>query len=108
MNNEILKGFGASRGRATGKVCILADSEEIYKVKEGDIIVTKMTTPDMVPAMRRAVGIVTDRGGITSHAAVIARELRIPCVVGTGDATKVLKEGQEVLVNGDTGAVREA
>lgn len=77
---------------ASGKVKIVFDIDELDKIKDGDIMVTTMTTPDMVPAMRRASGIVTDEGGVTCHASIISRELGIPCVVGTGDATATLEE----------------
>jgi pyruvate,water dikinase len=76
-------------------------------IKKGDIMVTKMTTPDMVPAMTRAAAIVTDEGGMTCHAAIVARELGIPCVVGASDSTTILKEGMLVTVEGRTGVVYE-
>jgi pyruvate,water dikinase len=75
------------------------------KLKPGEILVTTMTTPDMVPAMSRAAGIVTDEGGMTCHAAIVSRELGVPCVVGTREATKVISEGREVTVDGKTGTV---
>ena len=74
-------------------------------VKDGDILVTTMTMPDMVPAMSRAAAIVTDEGGMTCHAAIISRELGTPCVVGTGNATSILKNGQMITVDGTTGTV---
>lgn len=101
----ILKGAAASLGLASGPVVILASPKEIDKVKKGDIMVTEMTTPDYVPAMKRAAGIITDTGGQTSHAAIVSRELGIPCVVGTGTATHVLKDGQIVSVDGAKGVV---
>ena len=98
--NVIVKGLGASPGTASGKVKIILDIDELDKIKDGDIMVTTMTTPDMVPAMRRASGIITDEGGVTCHASIISRELGIPCVVGTGSATTTLKEnvGKKGLV----------
>lgn len=101
----ILKGRAASPGMGTGKVVILKSPKEIEKVKAGDILVTKMTSPDFVPAMKKAAAIVTDEGGATSHAAIVSRELGIPCVVGTGDATKKLKDGFIVTVSGTDGVV---
>ena len=101
----ILKGKGASPGIATGPVQIIKSAKEIGKVKKGDILVTSMTTPDFVPAMRRAVAIITDKGGITSHAAIVSREIGIPCIVGTENATKVLKNNQIITVNGSNGKV---
>lgn len=101
----ILKGIAASIGIASGPVRILHHPTETDRVKKGDILVTEMTTPDYVPAMKRAVGIVTDTGGQTSHAAIVSRELGIPCVVGTGTATHVLKENQIISVDGAKGMV---
>lgn len=101
----LASGLGASPGLATGRVIIYDMSMSLDAVKEGDVLVTKMTMPDMVPAMSRAAGIVTDEGGMTCHAAIISRELGTPCVVGTGNATEVLKDGMEVTVDGTTGTV---
>lgn len=106
VNMEVLlKGLSASPGSASGKVKIINDIDELDKIKNGDILVTVMTTPDMVPAMKRAAGIITDEGGITCHAAIISRELGIPCVVGTGDATKSLVENNYVTVDGKKGII---
>lgn len=101
----LLEGVAASPGAATGIVKIIPDPSKIDKIKPGDILVAEMTTPDFVPAMKRAVGIVTDRGGRTAHAAIVSRELGIPCVVGTEQATSMLKDGQEITVDGSTGKV---
>ncbi|AXI25408.1 phosphoenolpyruvate synthase [Methanofervidicoccus sp. A16] len=101
----LLKGIGASPGLASGKVKIIHDIKEIDKIKEGDILVTKMTTPDMVPAMKKASAIVTDDGGLTCHAAIISRELGTPCVVGTQKATEMLKDNMVVTVDGEKGIV---
>ncbi len=103
----LVRGLGASPGIATGMVKIVLDIDELDKIEEGDVMVTTMTTPDMVPAMRRASGIVTDEGGVTCHASIISRELGIPCVVGTGDATKTLKENTGVTLDGKKGLVFE-
>ena len=103
----LVRGLGASPGIATGMVKIVLDIDELDKIEEGDVMVTTMTTPDMVPAMRRASGIVTDEGGVTCHASIISRELGIPCVVGTGDATKTLKENDGVTLDGKKGLVFE-
>ena len=108
VEGEVLvRGLGASPGIATGNVKIVLDIDELDKIEEGDVMVTTMTTPDMVPAMRRASGIVTDEGGVTCHASIISRELGIPCVVGTGDATKTLKENTGVTLDGKKGLVFE-
>ena len=105
LGEVLVRGLGASPGMASGKVKIVLDIEELDKIKDGDIMVTTMTTPDMVPAMRRASGIVTDEGGVTCHASIISRELGIPCVVGTGDATTTLKENSGVTLDGKKGLV---
>ena len=103
----ITKGLGASPGMAAGSVKIIKTTDELDKVQEGDILVTVMTTPDMVPAMKRANGIITDEGGVTCHAAIVSRELGIPCVVGTGDATSILPENSKVTLDGNKGIVWE-
>ncbi|MBI4037771.1 phosphoenolpyruvate synthase [Candidatus Curtissbacteria bacterium] len=103
----LLQGAPASPTIGTGHVVIIHSPKEISKVKKGDVLVTEMTNPDFVPAMKRANAIVTDRGGRTSHAAIVSRELGIACVVGAEKATKTLKNGQIVTVNGKTGIVYE-
>ncbi len=101
----ILTGSPASPGIGTGTVKILLSSKEISKIESGDILVSTMTSPDFVSAMKKASAIVTDKGGQTSHAAIVSRELGIPCVVGTKNATKILKNEQVVSVNGVTGEI---
>lgn len=101
----ILKGAPASPGLVSGPVKIVPDIKKLDKVKKGDIMVTDMTTPDFVPAMKRAAGIITNRGGLTSHAAIVSRELGVPCVVGTTTATKVLKDGEIITLNGQSGEI---
>ena len=101
----MLRGFGASPGVAAGVARILRGPAEMDKLKTGEILVTTMTTPDMVPAMSQAAGIVTDEGGMTCHAAIVSRELGVPCVVGTREATKLIADGSEVTVDGKTGVV---
>lgn len=105
--NLLLKGLAASSGVGSGAVKIVHNLSELSKVKKGDILVTKMTNPDMVVTMQRASAIVTDEGGLTAHAAIVSREVGIPCVVGTGNATQVLKDGQIVTVDGTHGRVYE-
>jgi pyruvate,water dikinase len=102
---EIVSGLPASPGIAAGQTRIVVDPSEIVKLKGGEVLVAEMTTPDFVPAMKRAAAIVTDRGGRTCHAAIVSRELGLPCVVGTSDATKVLEENQLVTVDGFQGKV---
>ena len=101
----ITTGLGASPGLASGKVVIYDESMSLDVVKDGDVLVTSMTMPDMVPAMSRAAAIVTDEGGMTCHAAIISRELGTPCVVGTGNATSILSDGMMITVDGTTGTV---
>jgi len=101
----VIKGAAASVGMAAGEVVVIHSPKEIDKIKEGNVLVTEMTTPDFVPAMKRAAGIVTDKGGRTCHAAIVSRELGIPCVVGTENATTVLKGIGVVTVDGKNGMV---
>lgn len=101
----LVKGEPASPGMASGYPRLLARPGEIGQLQVGEILVTEMTTPDFVPAMKKAAAIVTDKGGQTSHAAIVSRELGVPCVVGTGSATRVLQPGRVVTVNGSTGEV---
>jgi pyruvate,water dikinase len=103
----LLSGAAASPGVAHGPVKIVPDPSMIDKVLEGDVLVAEMTTPDFVPAMKRASAIVTDRGGRTAHAAIVSRELGIPCVVGSETATTTLKDGQIITVDGSNGKVYE-
>ena len=103
----ILQGQGASPGVASGRVVIVHDVKDTSAVKEGDILVTTMTNPDMVPAMRRVNAIITDEGGMTCHAAIVSRELGTPAVVGTKKATKVLQDGQIITVDGEKGTIYE-
>ncbi|MBU0586403.1 phosphoenolpyruvate synthase [Candidatus Micrarchaeota archaeon] len=103
----LIKGLAASPGTACGKVKICASAKEISKVTQGDILVATMTTPDYVPAMKKAAGIITDQGGMTSHAAIVSRELGIPCIVGTSKATTTLEDGSVVSMDGQNGLVYE-
>ena len=103
----LVSGSPASPGLGSGPVKVVLDGSMIAEVKEGDVLVAEMTTPDFVPAMKRARGIVTDRGGRTCHAAIVSRELGIPCVVGTSSATQVLQPDQVVTVDGSQGKVYE-
>ena len=102
----ILQGSPASPGIAIGLPKVLHGAKQIARIKRGDVLVAEMTNPDYVPAMKKAAAIVTDKGGRTSHAAIVSRELGVPCVVGTDKATKVLgNERMVVTVNGATGKV---
>ncbi|MDP3994470.1 MAG: phosphoenolpyruvate synthase, partial [bacterium] len=101
----ILTGAPASPGIGTGPVKILKSPKEISKISKDDVLVASMTSPDYVPAMKKAAAIITDQGGQTSHAAIVSRELGIPCVVGTKNATKILKDGDIVTVDGGQGKI---
>ena len=102
----LVDGLGASPGVVSGAVRIVHKLDHLDQVQEGDVMVTEMTMPDMVPAMKRAAGIVTDEGGMTSHAAIISRELGVPAVVGTGNGTRLLEDGRNVTLDGDKGTIR--
>ena len=101
----LVKGLAASPGIGRGKVRIVEDLNNINQVEDGDVLVTGMTNPDMVPAMRKCAAVVTDEGGRTCHAAIVSRELGIPCIVGAKSATKDLTEGQFVTVDSTRGVV---
>ena len=101
----LAQGAPASPVIGSGPVVVIHSPKELSRVKKGDVLVTEMTNPDYVPAMKRAAGVVTDRGGRTSHAAIVSRELGIACVVGTGKATSVLKNGMIVTVDGARGII---
>ncbi|MFH1560990.1 MAG: phosphoenolpyruvate synthase [Patescibacteria group bacterium] len=101
----VLLGDGASPGIGQGKVVILKKVSQIGKIKKGDVLVATMTSPDFVPAMKKAEAIITDKGGQTSHAAIVSRELGTPCVVGTKRATQILKDGDHVVVDGQEGKI---
>jgi len=103
----ILEGLPAAPGVITGIVRIVPEIEDIEKVMKGDILVTTMTSPSWVPVMKKASGIITNEGGRTCHAAIVSRELGIPCVVGTSTATEFLKDGQEVTIDGFNGKIYE-
>lgn len=103
----LLEGQGASPGIESGRVVTVRDVRDTSKIEDGDILVTRMTNPDMVPAMRRVRAIVTDEGGMTCHAAIVSRELGTPAVVGTKKATKLLQDGQVITVDGEKGIIYE-
>lgn len=103
----LLRGLGGAPGSASGAARILSSLQEASSLRDGDVLVTHMTAPDWLPVMRRASAIVTDSGGMTCHAAIVSRELGIPCVVGTGEATKRLRDGELVTVDASRGVVLE-
>lgn len=103
----LLTGSPASPGIGAGPVKIIRDVSDLGDLKDWEVLVAEMTTPDFVPAMKRASAIVTDRGGRTCHAAIVSRELGVPSVVGTEHATRTLKDGQGITVDGSNGKVYE-
>jgi phosphohistidine swiveling domain-containing protein len=103
---SLIKGSIAMKGKAKGRVKIVFDFSKSKKVKIGDILVAPMTTPDFISAMKRASAFITDEGGITCHAAIVAREMKKPCIIGTKIATKVLHDGDLVEVDANKGEVR--
>jgi pyruvate,water dikinase len=106
MEQEILvRGLGVSPGRGSGLAAVIPDVKGIAGFRDREVLVTEMTTPDWVSAMKKASAIVTDLGGKTCHAAIVSRELGVPCVVGTENATKILKSGDTVTVDGQRGLV---
>jgi len=107
MRKVLVRGLAASPGTARGTVRTLGEGVSLDVVKKGDVLVTVMTSPDMVPAMTRAAAVVTDEGGMTCHAAIVARELGIPCIVGASNATKILTQGMLITVDGKMGVVYE-
>ena len=101
----LVRGLGAAPGSASGRVRLVAELADAASLQDGEILVTHMTAPDWVPLMRRAAGIVTDSGGMTCHAAIVSRELGIPCVVGTSDATTRLRDGEEITIDAGRGVI---
>ncbi|WP_254533805.1 pyruvate, water dikinase [Natrinema gelatinilyticum] len=106
---ELLTGVSIGNAVGVGRARILDDVREMDRLEEGDVLVTEMTDPDWVPVLKRASAIITERGGKTSHAAIVSRELGVPAIVGTGRARKVLRDGDEITVDctGETGRVYE-
>ncbi len=105
LGEVLLSGLGASPGISSGVVKLVKSLKDLENVKKGDVLVTEMTNPDMVVSMQKAAAIVTDEGGITSHASIVSREMGIPAVVGTVKATKILKDGQDITVDGNRGKI---
>ncbi|MEK6741746.1 MAG: phosphoenolpyruvate synthase [Nanoarchaeota archaeon] len=106
LNGEVvLTGLAASPGIGFGKIKIVLSLNDLNKIEKGDILVTKMTDPDMVVTMQKCAAIVTDEGGLTAHAAIVSREMGIPAIVGTQEATTKLKDGEMMTVDGFTGKV---
>lgn len=101
-----LTGMVAYPGKLTGVVRIIRGVNDLTQMRTGEILVARMTTPDILPAVRKAAAIITDEGGLTCHAAILARELKIPCIVGTKTATQTLRTGERVELDANTGKIR--
>jgi phosphoenolpyruvate synthase/pyruvate phosphate dikinase len=101
-----IKGVCVSRGKASGRAVVVMHPDEFQKVQAGDILFTMMTRPEFLPVMQLAAAFVTDEGGITSHAAIVAREMKKPCIVATKTGTKTVKDGDLVEVDANEGIVR--
>lgn len=107
-DGQSLKGAVASKGEKNiyiANACVMLSSSEYRRIKNGDILVTSMTTPDYVPAMKKALGFITDEGGITCHAAIVAREMNKPCIISTKKASQVIKSGDRIKMNLDNGVI---
>ncbi|MGD1057548.1 MAG: phosphoenolpyruvate synthase [Solirubrobacteraceae bacterium] len=107
VGTELLHGLGGAPGSAVGAARVLKTLDEASSLNDGDVLVTHMTSPDWLPLLRRAAAVVTDSGGMTCHAAIVSRELGIPCVVGTGEATRKLRDGELITVDATRGVVLE-
>lgn len=103
----LLKGISACPGMINGQVFIIKHPSSMAKVKKGRIIVAPFTTPIIAPAVSQAVGLITEMGGLTCHAAIVAREFGIPCVVGVKGATKILKNGQRITLDANKRIIYE-
>lgn len=107
LNLKEISGFVASPGKAIGFAKVIFGASGFAKLKNGDILVTGMTRPEMLPIMRKASAIITDEGGLTCHAAIVSRELGIPCIIGTKTATKVILDGEKIEVDAYKGIVKK-
>jgi phosphohistidine swiveling domain-containing protein len=105
-NTEVITGQTGNKGKRQGRVSVILATDDFSKFVEGNVLVTTMTTPDFVILMQKSIAIVTDIGGMLSHASIVSRELGVPCVIGTKFATQVLHDGDLVEVDADNGVVR--
>jgi len=103
---KIIEGVIGGKGKAKGKIKLVLNSLDAKKIKQGDILVTSMTTPQHITAMKKAAAFVTDEGGLLCHAAIIAREMKKPCIVGTTIATQIFKDDDFVEVDANKGTVK--
>jgi phosphohistidine swiveling domain-containing protein len=105
-NAKTIQGVSAMTGKVVGNVKVVLSRNDFHKLDDGDILVTSMTRPEFTQVLSKVSAIITNEGGITCHAAIIARELKKPCVIGTKIATKVLKDGNKVEVDADSGIIK--
>ena len=106
QETQEVKGMVASKGKVQGRVRVILEIKEVSSFEEGESLVTSMTRPEFVPVIKKSAAIVTDEGGISCHAAIVSRELNKPCIIGTKNATRVLKDGMEVEVDAEKGVVK--
>ncbi|MBS3132334.1 hypothetical protein J4212_07930 [Candidatus Woesearchaeota archaeon] len=106
VKNDVLKGVIASKGSAKGAARIILGQKDFHKFRKGDILISEATRPEFLPIMKKAAAIVTEEGGITSHAAIVSRELKVPCIVGVSHITSILKNGDKVEVDANTGTIK--
>jgi phosphoenolpyruvate synthase/pyruvate phosphate dikinase len=105
-HTDLIRGKTAYPGFVNGRVRLIFSKDDLDIIQNGEILVTNMTTPEFVPALQKVGAFITDEGGITSHAAIVAREMKIPCIIGTKNATQKLKDGDEVEVDATNGIVK--
>jgi len=105
---SLVKGLVASKGIVTGTCVVVNSMDDFSKVNSGDILVVKNTDPSYVILFSRVAGIITEIGGMCSHAAIVSREMGLPCIVGTGNAREILKDGMRIILNADEGIVYES
>lgn len=103
---KIIKGITANKGKAKGRAMVVRGPKDFKKFAEGDILVARLTDPSFAAVIIKASAIVTDRGGITSHPAIIAREFNLPCIVGTKNASTTIKSGESIEVDADKGFIK--
>jgi pyruvate, water dikinase len=108
MQTIILKGTPASPGQAQGRVRIVCEPADCARMEKGEILVAEMTDPRYVPAFEKAVAVVTDIGGLLCHAAIVSREMKLPCIVNAKTATQVLKTGEAIVVDATNGVIYAA
>ena len=104
---KVIRGVVANQGKAQGRARVITSSRQFKNFKKGEILVASMTRPDYTVILNKATAIITDEGGLTCHAAIVSRELGIPCIIGTKIATKVLKSGDRIKVDANKGVIKK-